>query len=100
LPAAWRDEILRAARAGGPQASAAALGAERPGLGSRWRDWLGPHPVAWGGLAAAWVLIVLLHQAGAGPGAGRAGGGASAAPAVMAAILDQWQRLGPPVVAP
>ena len=30
---------------------------------SRWREWLWPSPTAWGGLAAVWACLVLLHWA-------------------------------------
>lgn len=45
VPAAWRREILNAAPA------------------PSWREWLWPSPVAWGAVAAAWVLIVALQLA-------------------------------------
>ncbi len=61
LPAAWKAEILAAARrAGDPPA------VRRSSLGAVLRDWLWPHPVAWGGLAAAWVLIFGLNLAANG----------------------------------
>src|SRR5580658_5611090 len=47
VPAQWRGEILRAARA-------------QPAASSGWREWLWPCPQAWGGLAAAWGIIFLL----------------------------------------
>jgi hypothetical protein len=31
------------------------------------RDWLWPHPVAWGALAAGWVLIALFNTIADGP---------------------------------
>jgi hypothetical protein len=48
VPAQWREEILRAARA-------------QPATTSWWREWLWPCPKAWAGLAAAWGIIFLLH---------------------------------------
>jgi hypothetical protein len=50
LPREWRSQILKAAS-----------GAERPTLVERLSGWLWPHPRAWAGLAAAWVVIFLLH---------------------------------------
>ncbi len=47
VPAHWRGEILRAARA-------------QPAAPPWWREWLWPSPRAWAGLAAAWGLILLL----------------------------------------
>jgi hypothetical protein len=62
LPAAWRTEVLAAARAAAdptPSAAAARRRSESP-LAARLRSWLWPHPVAWGGVAAAWLLILAL----------------------------------------
>ena len=56
VPAQWRGEILRAARA-------------QPAASPWWREWLWPHPQAWGALAAAWGIIILLHVAAPMPGA-------------------------------
>jgi hypothetical protein len=50
LPREWRAEIL-----------AAASLAERSTLVNWLSTWLWPHPRAWAGLGAAWVLIFLLH---------------------------------------
>jgi hypothetical protein len=50
LPPEWRTEIL-----------ASAGRAERVPLIKWFSTWLWPHPRAWAGLAAAWVLIFLLH---------------------------------------
>ncbi len=62
VPPAWREEILTAAR------SAATPRAVRPPAHTSIRDalWalLWPHPRAWAGLAAAWVLILGLTLAG------------------------------------
>ncbi len=61
VPFAWRNEILAAARqAGEPPV------APRLSLAAVLRDWLWPHPVAWGGLAAAWGLIFALNLAASG----------------------------------
>lgn len=61
VPAAWRDEILAAAQ----RASEPPRRAKAP-LVAWLRDWLWPHPVAWGGLAAAWALIFVLNLAAKG----------------------------------
>jgi len=45
VPSSWRREILNAT----------------PVPPAAWREWLWPSPVAWGALAAAWVLIALLQ---------------------------------------
>ncbi len=63
LPAEWRNDILRAARAG----RSAQPSTINPQLRSTWRDWLWPSPVAWAGLAAAWVAIIALNLAAGAP---------------------------------
>jgi hypothetical protein len=50
LPRGWRSEIL-----------AAASRTEHASVIDRLSTWLWPHPRAWAGLGAAWVLIFLLH---------------------------------------
>ncbi len=61
VPPEWRDEIMRAARG--------ATAVARPEAGAGGLSWfarfnarvsalLWPHPAAWGGLAAAWALVV------------------------------------------
>lgn len=64
VPAGWRGELLGAARSGARQPDAVAAG---PGfaafLAARLREWLWPHPIAWAGLAAAWVIILGLFAA-------------------------------------
>jgi hypothetical protein len=91
-PAAWREEILAAAVRGldGEQVAThgGAHGSARPAwvrwfkaaepdweapvlssasLRRRLRDWLWPHPVAWGALAACWATVVLLNSAADAP---------------------------------
>lgn len=64
-PSAWREEILSAARQ--PQPSRDASGVTWhslfANLNSRLSTLLWPHPQAWAGLAAAWVLICALNFA-------------------------------------
>ena len=48
-PAELRREILAAA--------------EQAARASKWHDWLWPSPLAWGGLAAIWVLLFLANIA-------------------------------------
>ncbi|MGD1084582.1 MAG: hypothetical protein ABSA47_07515 [Verrucomicrobiota bacterium] len=50
IPRQWRAEILSAASGPGPSPFVLRLS-----------SWLWPHPRAWAGLAAAWVVILLLH---------------------------------------
>ncbi len=65
IPAAWREDILTAARAAASaqRTPARTHGALRDAL----IQWLWPHPAAWAGLAAAWVLIFGLSVAGRDP---------------------------------
>jgi len=71
LPAAWRDDILAAARAERAPETIPPAATVRPW----WLEWLWPNPVAWGMLAAAWVVIFALHAATPAPS------GAQSAPA-------------------
>lgn len=50
VPAAWRAQVLRAAEMQAPPRWS-------------WMELLWPSPKAWGGLAAAWVLIICSHVA-------------------------------------
>ncbi|HEY3856296.1 MAG TPA: hypothetical protein VGO67_18065 [Verrucomicrobiae bacterium] len=53
-PSEWRSQILGAASLSAPRSLYAPL--------IDWvSGWLWPHPRAWAGLGAAWVLILLLH---------------------------------------
>jgi hypothetical protein len=63
LPTEWREDILRATRTG--LSSQPSTINHQPQL--RWRDWLWPSPVAWAGLAAAWVAIIALNLAAGAP---------------------------------
>jgi len=69
VPAAWREEILTAARE-------AAKTETQPPAGNdsfiqywkhRLSNLLWPHPVAWGGLAATWLVIFALNIASSDP---------------------------------
>jgi hypothetical protein len=69
VPAEWRNEILTAARTAQYQSPAAAIGERSPSGGAWWpliRDWLSsslwPSPVAWGGLAAIWLLLLAANH--------------------------------------
>jgi hypothetical protein len=50
IPGEWRSQILGATTRAGSST-----------LADRLSTWLWPHPRAWAGLAAAWVVILLLH---------------------------------------
>ena len=63
IPHEWRGEILDAARrVRGHQPSIFNLQ-----LASWWRDWLWPNPQAWAGLAAVWMVVLLLNWGGRDP---------------------------------
>ncbi|MBI5683958.1 MAG: hypothetical protein HZC54_02660 [Verrucomicrobia bacterium] len=53
IPAEWRAQMLREARL-------AAAPEPMPRL-AWWRKLLWPRPIAWASLAAAWVIIAILH---------------------------------------
>lgn len=65
VPSAWREEILAAARSA--EISRPAPCATPRGWLSSLMDWLAivmlPRPVAWAGVAAAWIVIIALNIA-------------------------------------
>jgi hypothetical protein len=63
IPPAWRADILAAASTATPRPP------EREADRARfwWRSLLWPSPVAWAGVAAAWLLIVGLNHLTPGP---------------------------------
>jgi hypothetical protein len=68
LPPEWRSQILAAATA--PPRSIVA----------EWlSSWLWPHPRAWAGLAAAWIVIFFFHLTAPG----EAGGARNSSPATF-----------------
>jgi len=56
VPAEWRAGILQAAKMSVPQPSST-----NRQTTSWWRELFWPCPQAWAGLAAAWVVILLIH---------------------------------------
>ena len=60
LPPAWREEILATAEAARPRRSTV----HQNHAPAWWRALLWPRPVAWAGVAAAWVAILALNHAG------------------------------------
>ena len=64
VPPAWRDEILRAARAA---AASRPAPVERPRAAGWLAALLWPHPVAWAGLAAIWLVVLGLNLASPEP---------------------------------
>lgn len=67
VPPGWREEILRrAGRRPAALSDKASPSSWVDRLRDRLRDWLWPHPVAWGGLAASWAVILALNAASDG----------------------------------
>jgi len=60
VPASWRRDIVGRLCESAPSPNAASQ--KRPTT-AHWREWLWPSPVAWGAVAAAWVLIAALQLA-------------------------------------
>lgn len=102
IPAHWREEILRAAQV----QSGGHVEADGAGLQPRkrievasawWRELFWPHPVAWAGLAAVWVVIIGLSRVGMPPGHSSAlaklpvSRSAPASPAMKMALAEQWK---------
>ncbi len=58
IPSEWRKEILKAVTIG----ESTEIGGLRT-KPSFWRQWLWPSPIAWGGVAAAWIVIIALNMA-------------------------------------
>jgi hypothetical protein len=69
VPAEWRNVILAAARTAQDHSPAAAIGERSSSGAAGWpaiRDWLSsllwPSPVAWGGLAGIWFLLLTANH--------------------------------------
>ena len=87
VPADWRQEILAAAREANvskPREKEVAAG--------WWVGWVAFRRLAWGGLAAAWVLILGLNWAANRPG-GEGAVEAVFSPAVVALAWQQSQQI-------
>jgi hypothetical protein len=63
VPPAWRAEILAAARAAQPVPQVVRAGHRSvlSTINTQLLTLLWPHPKAWAGLAAVWVVIIALH---------------------------------------
>jgi len=86
VPAAWREEILSAARA---------TARSRPSTPDPRPSWLStllwPNPKAWAGLAALWVLVFALHFAARDGSPAIAKQSAPLSPQVLMALREQEQ---------
>jgi hypothetical protein len=102
VPPAWRGEILAAARAAAtshPEAPAASRSwffALRSGLSAL----LWPHPVAWAGLAAVWLLILGLNFATREPGESEAARQSAPPSPQMRELLHQQEQMFADLIGP
>ena len=89
IPGHWRGQILDAARrARDPQPSAF-----NPQPVSRWREWLWPCPQAWAGLAAVWMVVLLLNWAARDPVHVAAASKAAPVPELFLALKEHRRLL-------
>ena len=91
-PAEWRAEILAAAE--GSQRSPKCE-SQWARFNAGWRSLFWPHPQAWAGLAAVWVVIALLHfsQWGENSIQARVGKSDQPSPEMLAELRQQQQLL-------
>jgi hypothetical protein len=90
IPAGWRAEILAAAV---PARPATGRGSWAGRLNGRWHDLLWPHPKAWAGLAAAWLVILLLQVSQQEGTPARAAKFAPPSPEMLVELRQQQQML-------
>jgi len=89
LPPEWREEILTAARAAAPPPFAAREFRVPPW----WRRVFWPNPVAWAGVAAAWVAILILNHAGRWEPLAPSAGVRSPSPGLVLALIEHRRQL-------
>jgi hypothetical protein len=78
VPAAWREQILGPLR---HQEAAPKV--------VWWKQWLWPHPTAWASLAAIWLVIFVLHSAGAPDSVSPSAALSKPAPEMLQAFEDR-----------
>ena len=84
IPAAWRSQILAAARQATP---------EPPPL--PWHlEWLWPCPQAWTALAGAWIVVVLLQLQSGSPAQPVTEAARGSTPGRMIPLADRQRELG------
>jgi len=94
VPAAWRAEMLAAARAAQPaDASRAAHRSLLTTLNAQLSTLLWPHPAAWAGLAAVWILILGVDFADRDHSPVMAGNSAPPSPEMLAELKQQQRML-------
>jgi hypothetical protein len=89
LPPAWREEILAAAETALPQRSAV----RQDRTPAWWRAVLWPNPVAWAGVAAAWISIVALQHAGRWEPVSAVAVTRDASPGLALALIEHRRQL-------
>ena len=97
VPAEWREEILAAATAGHP--SRAARHSFLSTLNAQLSTLLWPHPRAWAGLAAVWLVILAVDFSARDRPPAVAEKSASPSPEVMVELRQQ-QRLLAELIGP
>src|SRR6266403_1686028 len=88
VPADWRAGILQAAKVFVPQTSTPNSQAT-----SWWRELFWPCPQAWAGLAAVWVVILLIHFSSAERTESIAAASVPPSPQEMMVLKEQKQML-------
>ena len=94
VPAEWRGEILAAAT--GRESKVESRGQEgcwRSTLASRLSTLLWPHPRAWAGLAAIWILILAVNVSMRDPSPVRAEKSSPPSPEVIVELRQQQRML-------
>ena len=88
IPSQWRSDILAAAQTARPSHQAAPSSILHFLSSILW-----PSPYAWGGLAAAWVLIVLVNSSANCESGLVAAKSAPPSPQIMEAVREQQKML-------
>jgi hypothetical protein len=87
---AWKKEILAVA--------ARHLPASKPVFGVRflnqlWQEWIAPYPIAYAGIAVAWLLILFFCMATpADPASEQLARNIKASPQLEAQLIAQWDQ--------
>ncbi len=102
VPPAWRDEILRAARASaGPvTAPVGPRSSWYSAIEARLSALLWPNPRAWAGLAAAWLVVLGLNFAAHEPARSQAASQAVPPSPQMRELLRQQEQLLAELIGP
>jgi hypothetical protein len=96
VPPAWREDILNAARAAAPApcpSQRASRAAFLSTLNHQLSTILWPHPKAWAGLAAVWLLIAGLNFAAREPAQPEVARQAAPPPPQLRELLHQQEQM-------